>query len=88
MLDESDDLWSSDTKLGYGDNETAYGIYKRLVEQNHGPKKEQIPSLKCVRSNDLFTVDKSSKGNHDLVYPIGLITGDEVVKSDRSHVVL
>ena len=79
LLDESDDLWSSDTKLGYGDNETAYGIYKRLVEQNHGPKKEQIPSLKCVRSNDLFTVDKSSKGNHDLVYPIGLITGDEVV---------
>ena len=30
------------------------------------------------QENDLYTVDGSSKGNHALDYPIGLITADEV----------
>lgn len=39
-----------------------------------------MPILKCNQaSNDLFTVSESSKGNHKLTYPIGLITIDEVV---------
>ena len=43
-------------------------------------KSSQAPSLKCSQiGNDMFTVSGSSKGNHKLTYPVGLITSDEVV---------
>ena len=65
--------------LGYGTNATAYGPYGRLAI-NSNYRNVQIPSLKCSQiGNDMFTVSGSSKGNHKLTYPIGLITSDEVV---------
>ena len=36
------------------------------------------PSLKCIRKKDIYTVDDINVGNGDLLYPIGLITADEV----------
>ena len=64
--------------LGYGTNQTAYAPWGRLYQ--NGWKSSQTPSLKCSQiGNDMFTVSGSSKGNHKLTYPIGLITSDEVV---------
>ena len=37
------------------------------------------PDLNCENANDLYTVSASSKGNKALMYPIGLITVDEVM---------
>ena len=37
------------------------------------------PDLDCENVNDLYTVSSSSKGNKALIYPIGLITVDEVI---------
>ena len=37
------------------------------------------PSLKCTNINDSFTVNKSSSGNGDLIYRIGLLTIDETM---------
>ena len=71
--------WRSDTKLGYGANSTAYAPFSRFLTTNNTWNSMQNPSLKCSQSNDLFTVIESSKGNHALIYPVGLITADEVV---------
>ena len=49
---------------------TEYGVYARLNTYS--------PNLICSQSNDFFTVD-NSKGNQALTYPIGLITGDELM---------
>ena len=63
---------------GYGTNATTYAPLGRLYQ--NGWKSSQTPSLKCSQiGNDMFTVSGSSKGNHKLTYPIGLITSDEVV---------
>ena len=64
--------------LGYGTTLTAYAPLGRLMENNNW-KTNQTLSLDCTNTNDLFTVNSSSKGNKALTYPIGLITSDEVV---------
>ena len=64
---------------GYGTNATTYAPLGRLMS-NGSWKSSQTPSLKCSQiGNDMFTVSGSSKGNHKLTYPVGLITADEVV---------
>ena len=64
---------------GYGTNATGYAPAGRLMS-NGRYKSSQAPSLKCSQiGNDMFTVSGSSKGNHKLTYPVGLITSDEVV---------
>ena len=64
---------------GYGTNATTYAPLGRLMS-NGRYKSRQTPSLKCSQiGNDMFTVSGSSKGNHKLTYPVGLITADEVV---------
>ena len=37
------------------------------------------PSLSCSNKRDSFTVDESETGNGKLDYPVGMITGDEVM---------
>ena len=57
-----------------GNSYTFYNTYKRyriLFE----------PLLACSNTNDLFTLSSSSKGNKALLYPIGLITIDELMLS-------
>ena len=72
-------IWSGYGNLGYGTNLTGYAPAGRLIS-NESWKSSQTPSLKCSQiDNDMFTVSGSSKGNHKLTYPVGLITSDEVV---------
>ena len=75
----TENWWTSDTKLGYNKKITAYAPFSRFSPTNNSWKSIQTPTLKCSQSNDLYTVSESSKGNHALTYPIGLITADEVV---------
>ena len=51
---------------------TYYGAYIRLITN-------KTPTFECSDEDyDLYTVDESSRGNHALDYPVGLITADEV----------
>ncbi len=70
--------WSSDTRLGYGKNATAYGATARTNVWNTDTSKVQ-PKFICPQKNDAFTVNDEIKGNGDLTYPVGLITADEIV---------
>ncbi len=71
-------VWSTHGILGYGNNATDYAPAGRLIS-NGSWKKNQMSNLKCNHSNDMFSVSSSSKGNHALMYPVGLITSDEVL---------
>ena len=68
-LAHSSNYW--DTGLAWGTNAVNYGWMIR-----NGDKQ---PQFACPQTNDLFTTPESYKGNHDLTYPIGLITYDELV---------
>ncbi len=46
---------------------------------SYGRYKNNTAKLFCDDSNDLFTLENSSYGNKSLIYPIGLITYDELV---------
>ena len=37
------------------------------------------PQFSCIQQSDLFTTGLSAKGNKDLLYPIGLLTVDELM---------
>ena len=65
--------------LGYGTNATVYAPTSRFLNTSWSWLGTQNPTLKCSQSNDLYTISGSSKGNHALTYPIGLITADEVI---------
>ena len=67
---------SINTGLGYGSNNTTYGAYGRLINDN------ALPSLKCQNVNDRFAVQDNINNvstNGDLNYPVGLITADEMI---------
>ena len=68
--------WSSDTGLGYGTHNTAFGATARTRAYNNV---ESAPTFKCSQKNDAFTVSDTVKGNGALTYPVGLITADEIV---------
>ena len=59
---------------GIGTTYTDYGVAKRLYVGT-----TRIPQFKCPQSNDLYTTTSSNKGNKALMYPIGLVTADEVI---------
>jgi len=74
-------LWGTeDTGLGYGNKVTYYGATRRLVNiDDYEVKEDAQPQFKCPNEdNDLFTTNTSPKGNKALIYPIGLITADEI----------
>ena len=56
---------------GIGTTITYYGAEYRLFDN-------KTPTFECSNDGDLYTVNGSSKGNKVLIYPIGLITADEV----------
>ena len=75
------EIWDEyDTALGYAGNYTLYGVTVRLTDTyNFLTKENAQPQFKCPNEdNDLFTTNTSPKGNKALIYPIGLITADEV----------
>ena len=67
---------SSNTKLGYGTNETQY-------RWGYGPWSSggynSSMRLMCPQQNDAFTVSDTTNGNGALTYPIGLLSTDEIV---------
>ncbi len=75
--------WLSDTGKGFAKNATGYGAHGRFATGNeffNGGARENIkPIFTCPQKNDAFTVDDEVKGNGDLIYPVGLITADEIV---------
>ncbi len=80
----SDEIFCNDrsipnsSQLGYGKNNTNYGLSSRI-----GYEKNPKPILKCLQKNDAFTVSDKIKGNGALLYPVGLITTDETIISGR-----
>ena len=56
---------------GYGNSGTDYGSNYRLYDN-------KSPILTCINKNDRFTVNDTILGNGALIYPVGLITADEV----------
>ncbi|PWL43831.1 MAG: hypothetical protein DBY43_01800 [Clostridiaceae bacterium] len=77
----ADTIWCNDKStvsggLGYGTNDTNYGVYNRLVSTKQ-------PTLKCPNDNNggklsKFTVNDTTNGNGNLTYKIGLLTADEI----------
>ena len=59
---------------GLGVERTYYAGYGRILGIN-----SVNPTFKCADEQDLYTVKGSKNGNKALIYPIGLITSDEVI---------
>ncbi len=74
--------WSANTGLGYGNNSTAYGAYKRFINNKSNP----TPKLKCENKNDAFTKNDTSRGNGALSQKVGMITVDEIVLAGSGQV--
>ena len=70
----ADAIYCNDRSLssgpGTGTTSTKYMAYNRLETNKN-------PSLKCPQPNDKFTTS-SSLGNGVLIYPVSLITADEI----------
>ena len=62
--------WDKDSS-GLGKN-LLFGFYERLFSTYE-------PTVNCKNKNDAFTVADVTKGNGKLTYPVGLLTGDEVM---------
>ncbi len=73
-----------DTNAGFcGDREVANGYNWSNAESFRYAAYDRIrttkkPIFQCSNDNDLYTTTTSNKGNKALIYPIGLITADEV----------
>ncbi len=62
---------SSQNEIGIGTVTTYNKGYLRVLTSS--------PNLSCENTSDYYTVSSSNKGNKALLYPIGLITVDEVM---------
>ena len=62
---------SKDSNSGINQTITYYKAYVRVEESN--------PTLLCENISDYYTSTSSSLGNKVLIYPIGLLTVDEVM---------
>lgn len=59
-------------QLGYAKNSTNYGAWPRIYAN-------KTPVFDCLNSSlDLYTLATNNLGNKKLIYPIGLITADEI----------
>lgn len=56
---------------GIGTTTTYYGGYIRMITN-------KTPSFECANNEDLYTANDSNLGNKALIYPIGLISADEI----------
>ncbi|MCM1053556.1 MAG: hypothetical protein NC483_06250 [Ruminococcus sp.] len=55
-----------------------YTIYKATSRVHLNQEVKDSPTLMCNNNNDLYTYKNNDNGNKSLVYPVGLITIDEV----------
>ncbi|MCM1053217.1 MAG: hypothetical protein NC483_04520 [Ruminococcus sp.] len=76
-----------DNKGGIKMVRTYYGSITRIYGGDgiDYPKNDIHPSFKCDNISDLYTYNKSSKGNKKLSNPVGLITVDEVSYAGAKH---
>mgnify|MGYP004454506757 CR=1 FL=1 len=56
-----------------------YAVEPTIYRWGGTSRKKDNVILTCPQKNDAFTVSDTTKGNGDLTYPIGLITGDEAM---------
>lgn len=61
---------------GYAQKINNYAGYARVIAN--------LPSIKCILTNDLYTTSTSSIGNKALKYPIATITVDEIIMAGSS----
>ncbi len=83
QINKNQSEWlTGDTKLGYDKNKTAYAPLNRFFDATGAQLLSSKPTFKCEnKKRDLFTMSGNEQGygNGALLYPIGLITADEVV---------
>ena len=82
-------LWyEHDTALGYGEANTVYGAFNRLVVNQNNTfvvRSDAKPQYACPNvERDLFTVEGANIGNNELTYPIGMLTADEIAYAGGS----
>ncbi len=76
----ADASFCSDRSLSSGNGYSTTGSYTYYGPHLRYYQTKQ-PTLKCAQTNDLFTLSINTKGNKALIYPIGLITVDELMLS-------
>ena len=67
------------TTSGTGMGETGYSAWASYTRLRN-----YSPSFKCTYTSDLYSVS-STKGNGALTYPIGMITGDELMYAGAAY---
>ncbi len=78
----SDAIYCNDrstSDLGYGNNETKFGAFSRIANEDGTISEGAIPSLTCPNIEDRYTVRDTTKGNGMSNYPVGLPTVDEAI---------
>ena len=85
-----DTIWCNDRSTGNGNNNgwianggytyriLYYGAHERSNYADNTSTVKNQPSLSCANKNDAFTVS-NGKGNQKLIYPVALLTADEIV---------
>ncbi len=69
----------STSDLGFGNNETKFGAFSRVANEDGTISDGAIPSLTCPNIEDRYTVRDTTKGNGMSNYPVGLPTVDEAI---------
>jgi len=76
----NDTIFCNDRSLYTGDGINPTSVYSAI---NRAIK--YSPSLKCANKNDKFTVDDNINGNSALIYPIALLTSDELLFAGHAY---
>ena len=75
-----DTIWCNDRSVVQDSSYPGTGIGKEVT--SYGPRNRititKIPSLQCINKSDRFTMNEET-GNGALTYPVGLLTGDEIM---------
>ena len=77
----ADNIFCNDRSFSSDIVNTGTGAGVSKTYYNCGYWHASKSNLKCPQQNDAFTVSDTTKGNGALIYPIGLITADEVLLS-------
>ena len=82
---DADADWGVDTGLGFGQNNTYYGTWLRLVDNIENYYRKGVgnpyayPTFYCASANDCYTSSSDLYGVNVLKYPVASITMDDAV---------
>ena len=79
--DNNADVTNVSSELDYFNATFLFKIYENI--DAFGTGKAINPSVKCTSKNDSFTV--GTKGNGKLIYPVGLLTGEEATLAGHGY---